>query len=95
MNYPVLIRLLAGLLIILSSTTSYAGNTDQQNAAKIAKQGQPGRVLKIKKVDLKNRSAYKVKVLRPNGDVRSVLVDPKSGKVIRKRKSAHNTNRNK
>jgi len=86
MNYPVLIRLLIGLIILLSSPSNYAGNVDQQDAAKIAKQGQPGRVLKVKKVDLKNRSAYKVKVLRPNGDVKSVLVDPESGKVIRKNK---------
>ena len=88
MKHPVLIRLFVSVLILFSSPPGFAGNEeiDQQNAAQIAKQGKPGRVLKVKKVDLKNRSAYKVKVLRPNGDVKSVLVDPESGKVIRKNK---------
>lgn len=75
-------------MILLSAQSVYADRdrVEQQNAARIAKEGKPGRVLKIKKVDLPNRSAYKVKVLRPNGDVKNVLVDPESKTVIRKRK---------
>lgn len=87
MKFPTFSRLIFSLMI-LSSTPAYADRdiTDQQNAARIAKEGKPGRVLKIKKVELPNRSAYKVKVLRPNGDVKTILVDPESKTVIRKRK---------
>jgi len=63
-------------LILLFSSSALAIN--QQQAANIAQQSNPGRVLAIKK----NAGTFQVKILSSNGDVRIILVDAKSGKVL-------------
>lgn len=51
---------------------------DKQQAVTIAQQTYPGRVLSVKRKD----NVYQVKTLSDNGEVRVILVDAYSGKVI-------------
>ena len=45
----------------------------------IAQQSNPGRVLGVKQ----SGNVYQVKILAANGDVRIIVIDASSGKVIR------------
>ena len=51
-------------------------------AANIAKRGKNSKVLKISKKTEGNREFYRVKLLTPNGHVRIVLVDARSGEIV-------------
>ena len=68
------------------STTALAvdkqGNkqvTSPQQAAQLVKKRYGGTVLKVKKQ--KGKAAYKVKIVKPNGQVVSKNVDAKTGKI--------------
>lgn len=52
-----------------------------QHAAKVVKSAYGGKVLKVKKLNSKNSLAYRVKLVRENGHVISVVVDAKSGRI--------------
>ncbi len=55
-------------------------------AAIIAKQGQDSKVLKISTKTIDNRDVYRVKLLTPNGHVRYILVDARSGDIVQGKK---------
>lgn len=72
------------------STATLAANTQtnaqkkqqaisSQQAAKLVKKRYGGKVLNVKKQ--KNNSAYKVKIVKPNGQVISKKVNAKTGKI--------------
>jgi len=54
---------------------------NSQHAAKVVKGAYGGKVLKVKKLNSKNSPAYRVKLVRDNGHVISVVVDAKSGQI--------------
>ena len=66
------------LLLLLILYTAPAFAISKQQAMNIAQQNHPGRVLAVKQ----SGTAYRVKILNANGEVRIILVDAKSGKVL-------------
>jgi uncharacterized membrane protein YkoI len=58
---------------------------DRQEAASIAQQVYPGRVLAVKKVQKGKSPAYRVKTLSAKGDVHIIVIDAVSGRVISRR----------
>jgi uncharacterized membrane protein YkoI len=81
--------ILLTLLICVStfSTTAAVAENTQANkkvtsakqAAKIVQKQYGGKVLKVNKQ--KNKAGYKVKIVRPNGQVVSKKVNAKTGKI--------------
>ena len=66
-------------LIMLIATPQLAlAEVSKDEAASTAQQVHPGRVLSVKR----EGSAYRVKILSESGEVRVVLVEISSGKVI-------------
>ena len=69
------------LLPALSATAapeSGASGISQQQAASIAQQAHPGRVLGVRR----KGEVYRVKTLSTNGEVREIAIDASSGKII-------------
>lgn len=54
----------------------------RNEAAAVAAQSAGGRVLSIDKAESGGRAVWRVKVVTPQGEVRVVLVDAGSGRVI-------------
>ncbi len=54
---------------------------NSHQAAQIAKKRFGGKVLKVSKKNSKSGSSYRVKLVKENGHVVSVLVDAKTGKI--------------
>lgn len=50
----------------------------QQEAVSLVQKKYPGRVLKVKRTD----NVYRVKTLNANGEIRIIIVDANSGKII-------------
>jgi uncharacterized membrane protein YkoI len=67
-------------LLLSVGTTAYSANQEisKQQAINIANDAWPGRVLSIKRVN----DVYKVKTLSENGEVRIIIIDATSGKVL-------------
>jgi len=57
-----------------------AQGISKQQAMEIAQQRHPGRVLAIRQ----KGHAYRVRILNTNGDVRTIIVNAQSGKVVRR-----------
>tara|TARA_B110000091_G_scaffold199702_1_gene229790 strand:+ start:278 stop:586 length:309 start_codon:yes stop_codon:yes gene_type:complete len=55
---------------------------NRQQAAQLVKRRFHGKVLKVNKQTVNGNSGYKVKLIKKNGHIVSVLVDAKSGQVI-------------
>jgi len=53
-----------------------------QQAAQLVKRRLGGKVLKVNKQTINGNSGYKVKLIKKNGYIVSVLVDAKSGRII-------------
>ncbi len=58
---------------------------DRQEAASIARQVHPGRVLAVKSVQKGKSPAYRVKTLSADGNVHIIVIDAVSGRVISSR----------
>jgi len=69
---------LTTLLLLLAPAQAMADGISKQQAANIAQGISPGRVLAVKQ----SGKTYKVKTLSSNGDVRVIIIDATSGKVI-------------
>jgi len=52
-----------------------------QRAAQLAKSRVGGKVLKVQSTKIKGKPAYRVKMLKKDGHIVSVVVDAKSGRV--------------
>lgn len=77
------------LLSVSIPTQSYAnsmqlaaGPISKRQAANIALQHRPGRVLNV--IYINKVPAYRVKILTTGGDVTAVLIHARTGKLIRK-----------
>ena len=67
--------------MLLVSTAAHA-DISQQQAVSIAQSVHPGRVLAVKLVQENNAPVYRVKTLSAAGDVRIIVIDARSGKVL-------------
>jgi len=83
---PTLFSLCFLLMFLLAApvhANKHNGNTQgisKQQAMEIAQQRHPGRVLAIKH----RGDTYRVRILNANGDVRTIIVNAQSGKVVRR-----------
>lgn len=77
-------------LTLIPGLAAYADDISKQKAVDIARKNKPGRVLKVNKVESKDRSAYRVKVLSPQGDVSNIIIDAKTGKVMQNKRPKKN-----
>jgi uncharacterized membrane protein YkoI len=75
-----LLQTLTLALILSLNTPVYAAanGISKQQAVNIAQQVHPGRVLAVKR----KGEVYRVKTLNDKGEVRIILIDANSGKVI-------------
>lgn len=55
--------------------------TSSQKAAKLAKSRVGGKVLKVQKTQINGNPAYRVRVLKKDGNIVPVVVDAKTGRV--------------
>jgi len=78
MKNPLLSICLTTLLLISTPTQTLAEGISKQQAVSIAQGVSPGRVLAVKQ----SGSTYRVKTLSTNGEVRIILIDANSGKII-------------
>lgn len=75
--FPLLRSFIAVAALLLSSP-AFAEDISKQEAVSIAQQVYPGRVLAVKR----NGAVYRVKTLSDSGEVRIIVIDATSGKVI-------------
>jgi len=84
---PAIYSLLFLLMFALSAPLQAAKHNvisqgiSKQQAMEIAQQKHPGRVLAIKH----KGHAYRVRILNANGEVRTIIVNAESGKVVRRK----------
>ena len=76
-------RTLLSFLLLLMLVITPPAHADKQGISKqqavsVAQQQHPGRVLAVKH----SGNAYRVKILNANGEVRTIIVDAKSGNVV-------------
>ena len=67
-------------MLVLTGPAQAAEAISKQQAMNTAQQNNPGRVLSIKQ----SGKVYRVKILSSSGEVRIVLVNAQSGKVVNK-----------
>jgi uncharacterized membrane protein YkoI len=72
---------LGALSIGLASAPARA-DVGRDEAAAAAKQVAGGRVLAVEKTEVERRPVWRVKILTAQGDVRVILVDAATGRVI-------------
>jgi len=71
---------LAALLIVLAAPAW--ADVGRDEAAAAAQRVASGRVLSVDKTEANRRPAWRVKVLTVQGDVRVILIDAATGRVI-------------
>jgi len=77
--FSLLQTIMLAMLLVFNAPLQAASETiDKQQAVSIAQQTYPGRVLSVKLKD----DIYQVKTLSEDGEVRVILIDARSGKVI-------------
>ena len=76
----VLVKLLCALSIAVAAPAW--ADIGRDEAASVAQRVASGRVLSVEKTDAGGRPAWRVKVLTAQGEVRVVLIDAASGRVI-------------
>ncbi len=77
--FTLLQTVILAMLLVFNAPLQAASDTiDKQQAVSIAQQSYPGRVLSVKLID----DIYQVKTLSEDGEVRVILIDARSGKVI-------------
>ena len=57
-------------------------DASRDDAAAIAQQASNGRVLAVERAERAGRQIWRVKVLTPNGEVRVILIDVVSARVL-------------
>ena len=75
-----LITLLCGLLMALA-IPAWA-DVSRDDAASVAQQTSGGRVLAVEMAEQAGRPVWRVKVLTPQGEVKVILIDAASGRVL-------------
>lgn len=76
----VLIKPICALLILM--TAPAWADISRDDAAAAAQRVASGRVLSVDKTEADRRPAWRVKVLTARGEVRVILIDAASGRVI-------------
>jgi uncharacterized membrane protein YkoI len=66
----------------IAKNTSTLKVYSAQQAAKLVKRRIGGKILKVNKHTVNGSSGYRVKLIKKNGHIVSVLVDAKSGRVM-------------
>ena len=79
-----MMRALAFPLLALSMVLAAPAWADvsADQAAAAAQRVASGRVLSVEKTEVDHRPVWRVKVLTPQGDVRVILIDAASGRVV-------------
>lgn len=77
-----LITLLSVLLMALAPALPAWADVSRDAAATAAQQASGGRVLAVDKAERENRPVWRVKVLTPSGEVKVILIDAASGRVL-------------
>ncbi|NDP40648.1 MAG: peptidase [Rhodoferax sp.] len=68
--------------LLLALTTPAWADISRDQAAAVAQQASGARVLSVEKAEIDGRVVWRVKVLSAQGEVRVVLVDAASGRVL-------------
>jgi uncharacterized membrane protein YkoI len=68
-------------LLIVLATPAWA-DVSRDEAAAAAQRVASGRVLSVEKAEADHRPVWRVKVLTAKGDVRVILIDAASGRVV-------------
>lgn len=76
----VLVKLLCALLILVSAPAW--ADISRDEAAATAQRVANGRVLSVDKTEADRRPVWRVKVLTGQGEVRVILIDVASGRVV-------------
>ena len=67
-------------VLLLALPFSVGAEVSRNEAAAVAQGSSGARVLSVEKADRNGRSAWRVKLLTPQGEVRVVLIDATSGR---------------
>ncbi len=70
------------LALLLGVAAPVWADVGRDEAAAIAQRTTAGRVLAVERADAGGKPAWRVKVLTGNGDVRVVVVDAATGRVL-------------
>jgi uncharacterized membrane protein YkoI len=73
--------LLACALLLGSAAPAWA-DVSRDEAAATAQRTTSGRVLSVDKTEANRRPAWRVKVLTSQGDVRVIVIDAASGRIV-------------
>ena len=73
-------KLLCALLVVM--VTPAWADISRDDAAAAAQRVANGRVLSVDKTETDHRPAWRVKVLTAQGEVRVILIDAASGRII-------------
>jgi|GEM_PF-3253352 len=76
---------LLSMLLLMTSLSTTAQKLSPSDAAKSARHITGGKILKVKSPDSGSQD-YRVKILSPKGQVRSIVIDGNSGKLKKRRK---------
>jgi uncharacterized membrane protein YkoI len=76
----ILVQAVCALLMMLAAPAWADVNRDEAAAA--AQRATSGRVLSVDKGESDRRPVWRVKILTPRGDVRVILIDAASGRVL-------------
>jgi uncharacterized membrane protein YkoI len=68
--------------LLLAAAAPAWADVSRDEAAAVAQRESGGRVLAVERVEARNRPAWRVKVVTPNGNVRVILVDLASGRTL-------------
>jgi uncharacterized membrane protein YkoI len=75
-------HLLLACALLLGSATPAWADVSRDEAAAVAQRATSGRVLSVDRTESNRRPAWRVKVVTSNGEVRVILVDVASGRVV-------------
>lgn len=81
MTANVRLLLLACVLLLGQATPAWA-DISRDEAAATAQRATSGRVLSVERTEADRRPAWRVKVVTSKGEVRVILIDVASGRVI-------------
>ncbi len=75
-------RTLLCALLLASALPAWAADVGRDEAAAVAQRVASGRVLAVERADAGGKAVWRVKILTAQGEVRVVVVDAASGRVV-------------
>lgn len=67
---------------LMALTLPAWADISRDHAATVAQQASGGRVLAVEKTEREGRPVWRVKVLTPRGEVKVILIDAASGRML-------------